>query len=266
MNGTLAFLAQKEPRAHISGSIEQLSLPELLQTCEAGRRSGRILLRRQHLRATVWLRGGRIVDAEIEGGSRGAEAVYELALWDEGTFQADFTPVPVVERIFEPTTALLLEAMRRRDEELRSVNPPHAAIPDPPPPPPRPLLALHRSLTLLNVASAYAVGFVEPLLAARRLEEARRDLAAEHPALDRFRVSDGGAVSATPGAVPWIGSEALVRAVSLWLIRFFSAMERAVPGRFPLSRLRSVTEAVQDDLGTLGFYRELGFEPGPGSR
>lgn len=252
----------RDQRTLLSGSLEQLSVPDLLQTAEANRRSGVILIRNAQRNGTLWLRDGRVVDAEIAGGGFGADAVYELAVWEDGTFEADFTPVEVPDRIFQPTSALLLEAMRRRDEALRNAPPPHAAIPDPPPPPPRPLLAVHRGLTLLNVASSYALEHVEPALLEARLEAARRALAAEHPVLEGFQVSAGGAVSAAPETA-LVEPEAPVRAVSLWLTRFFTMMETALPGRFPLRKLRQITEAVQEDLESLGFYRELGLEAGP---
>lgn len=250
-------------RQLLSGSLDQLSVPDLLQTAEASRRSGVILVRNYESNGTLWLRDGRVVDAEIAGGGFGAEAVYQMAIWEEGTFEADFTPVAVPDRIFQPTSGLLLEAMRRRDEALRDAPPPHAAIADPPPPPPRPLLAVHRGLMLLNVAASYALEHLEPELLGRRLETARRALLAEHPALEDFQVSPRGAVSAGPEA-PLNEAESTVRAVSCWLIRFFAALESALPGRFPLRKLRRITEAVQEDLESLGFYRELGFTAGPG--
>jgi hypothetical protein len=254
--------SQSARRPLLSGSVDQLSVPDLLQTVEAGRRSGVIMLRHPLRQGMLWLRDGRVVDAEIDGGSRGADAVYEMAFWDEGTFEVDFTAVAAPERIFQPTSALLLEAMRRRDEAMRDAPPPHAAIPDPPPQPPRPLLAVHRGLTLLNVASSYAADFLEPSLLARRLEEVRLELLAEHPALAELHVAAGGAISASPEA-SLVEAEATVAAVSLWLARFFARMENALPGRFPLRKLRQMTEALQEDLESLGFYRELGFDAGP---
>jgi hypothetical protein len=253
--------------AGLQGSLGQLSVPDLLQTAEANRRSGRIDLSHDAQQGTLWLHEGRVADAVVDGGPRGREAVYEMALWDHGTFAADFSLVTVPERIFEPTSALLLEAMRRRDELLRDSAPLHAAMPDPPPPPPRPLLTVHRALTLLNIAASYAADSLEPALLARRLEESRRQTAAELPVLAAFRVTGQGAVAldapdataaeAAAGADPDI----LVRATARWLTRLFAVLEHALPGRFSLRRLRSVTEAVQEDLATLGFYRELGLSP-----
>lgn len=249
----------------LSGSLDHLSVPDLLQTAEANRRSGRIVLRGlagDGRSGRFWMRDGRIADAEIDGGPRGREAVYEMALWESGTFEADFSfgLAGMPERIFEPTSALLLEAMRRRDERMRDEVPPHAAIPDPPPPPPRPLLAVHRALTLLNVAASSAANHLEPALLARRLEDTRRETAAEHPVLAVFRVEPAGAVTATvdsEGALE-VDADALARGVGRWLLRLFAVLERALPGRFSPRRLRAMTEAVQEDLAAFGFYRELG--------
>src|SRR4029077_5416040 len=159
-----------------------------------------IVVRNPGSQGTLWLRDGRVVDAQLAGGECGRGAVYRMGVWEEGTFEADFNPVAVPDRIFQPTSALLLEAMRRRDETLRDAPPPHAAIPDVPPPPPPPLLAVHRGLMLLNVAASYASEYVEPALLGARLETARTALVAEHPALDAFQVSPWGAVSAGPEA------------------------------------------------------------------
>jgi len=243
--------------------MEQLSVPDLLQTAEANRRSGVVRLHGPAGTGTIWLRDGRVVDGETAGGHRAADAIYEMAFWEEGDFEADFTAVAVEEKIFQPTSGLLLEAMRRRDEALHNAAPPHAALPNPPPAPPRPLLALHRGLTLLNVAASYASEHVEPALLASRLESTRQALLAEHPSLAGFRVDPGGAVSAGPAAAAE-ETEDTVQAVARWLTRFFATLEAALPGRFPLAKLRQVTEAVQDDLESLGFNRELGFTAGPG--
>lgn len=248
----------------LSGSLSQLSVPELLQTAEAARRSGTVSLRARGRRATLWLRAGRVVDAEIDDGLRGREAVYDAVLWTAGTFEADFTPVAVAERISESTSFLLLEAMRRHDESRREREPPpHAAIPDPPPPPPRPLMALHRALTLVAVTASYASEHLTPELVEARLEEARSALAGERPALRRFRIGEAGAPFLDGAPEPdggGIDAEALVAAVAAWLQRFFERAEAALPGRFPLAKLRRITEAVSDDVAELGFYDALGLE------
>ena len=74
----------------LTGSLEQLPVTDLLQTAETARRTGIVTLRGGGRTGTLWLRDGRIVDAEIDDGRRGKEAVLALALWQEGAFEADF--------------------------------------------------------------------------------------------------------------------------------------------------------------------------------
>lgn len=268
---TRLALERRRDERRLSGSLAQMSAVELLQTAEVGRRSGRIELRHRGRHAEVTLRDGRVIDAAVDDGPGGEEAVYELAGWDEGSFEASFGPVDGVERITASTTSLLLEAMRRRDEAARDANrevetPPHAALEDPPPPPPRRLLALHRALTLLNTASSYAGEHVVPTMLAGRLEEIRRRLAAERPVLAAFAVGGQGQVVLAERSelhLDGVEPEQLVEAVAVWLAELFRQLERALPGRFPLTRLRAISESIQQDLANLGFYRGLGLEPRP---
>lgn len=257
-------LDQHRDERLLSGSLQQFSVADLLQTAEAARRSGTVLLRSRGRGATLWLRGGRIVDAESESGQRGKEAVFEVALWNEGSFEADFSPVSVPERIEESTSFLLLEAMRRHDEAERDQEtPPHAAMPDPPPAPPRELRAVHRALTLLAVTASYAAEHLAEALVEKRLERARLELVGQYPALARFCIVAGGRPTLAAGEDVEIDIAEVVQGVAAWLIRFFTEAEEALPGRFQLKRLRQVTEAVHEDMRDLGFYRALGLEEVP---
>lgn len=254
-------LRQHRDEKLLSGSLEQLSVPDLLQTLETTRRSGVVTMKSHGRTASLWLRAGRVIDAEIGDGESGRDAVFRLATWEEGTFEADFSAeVAVPERIRESTSFLVLEAMRRRDEAERSEQaPPHAAMPDPPPSPPPHILAIHRGLTLLNVAAAYATHHLEPALLAQRLEAVRAELVPEHKSLDLFQVDAHGRVSLVPEVLLQdVQTASLVAAVSAWLRIFFERMERALPGRFPVRKLRSLSEAVQEDLEQLGYYTALG--------
>lgn len=242
----------------LSGSLEQLPVPDLLQTIEATRRSGVISLRSLGRHGTLWFRGGRVIDAEVGDGRRGKEAVFAIALWQEGTFEADFSSISVPERISESTSFLLLEAMRRSDEASQGLDsPPHAALPDPPPRPSKSLLAIHLSVTLLNVAAAYAENHLESSLLRRRLERLRAELVAAHPVLADFAVGSGGRAVWTGGGEAAVVVESLVRAVARWVTTFFDELERALPGRFSIHRLKTLTEALQEDLEALGFYAAL---------
>ncbi len=253
-------LEQDRDERHLSGSLAQLSLPDLLQTIESSRQSGTVRLRHRGQSSTLWLREGRVIDAETEGGLRGQEAVYAVAAWDEGSFKTEFGPVAVPERIFESTSFLLLEAMRRRDEQRRrDETPPYAALPDPPPAPPRAVLATHRALTLITVAAAYASEHLESSLLRERLERHRRSRLTEHPALALFTPEAAGASYAIdPEKLGELNAEAMVLSVAEWLRGLFVELEGALPGRFSVSKLKALTEAVGDDLEDLGFYSALG--------
>lgn len=247
----------------VSGSIAQLSVPDLLQTAEASRKSGIFTFRHRGKTGVLWMNAGRIVDAEMDDGRRGRQAVLAVATWAEGTFEVDFTEVSVPDRIDESTSGLLLEAMRLADEQqaaIRDIPPPHAALVDPPPPPPRDVSTVHRALTLINVAVSYGLDHLEPAVLARRLESVRGALVPEHPALDLFTVSPEARVTVDVPSGAWqsVPPEELVVATAQWLRNLFARLEHALPGRFPLERLGSITEAIASDLRSLGFDRELG--------
>jgi CheY-like chemotaxis protein len=261
---TRLALEQHRDEGALSGSLGQMSAAELLQSAEVNRRSGTVVLRQGGRRGTVWLRDGRVIDAEIDDGRRREEAVYDLALWDRGTFEASFGAVDAPQRITASTTSLLLEAMRLRDEAAREAAPPHAALDDPPPPPPRRLLALHRALTLANLAASYACDHVDAGLLVRRMEKIQRRLAADHPVLTAFRLNHHGQVHVAADApgLERIEARRVMQGVAAWLAELFAELDRALPGRFPLPKLKAISEAIQGDLSDLGFYRDLGLTAG----
>lgn len=254
-------LEQYRDDSQLSGSIAQLSVPDLLQTMETTQRSGRITLRSDGRVASLWLLDGQLIDAEIDDGRWGREAVFAIVFWDRGSFEVDFGPVTVPRRVEESTSHLLLEAMRRRDEAVRrEQSPPNAALPDPPPAPPRPLRAVHRAVTLLNVASSYALAHMEPGILHARLEQHRDRLVGDFPLLGSFGIDEAGQVYWNTGADPELDVESLVRAVGRWLRAFFADAERILPGRFSVRKITHLTEALRDDLQELGFYEALGLQ------
>ena len=246
----------------LRGSLALLSVVDLLQTLEAGRRSGVVELKSGGREATLWLHQGQPVDAETNDGRRGDEAVFALVRYEEGTFEVMFGDVTVPHRISASLTGLLLEGMRRADESRRDGEIPHAALPDPPPRPPRETLAAHRALTLLNVASAYASGLVERALLVAALEEARRPLEEELPEISVFTIGPEGQISLGEDAAA-APPDRLILAAATWARRLFVRLERALPTRFGPALLLALTEAVRDDMQALGFDEALGLERAP---
>lgn len=244
----------------LRGSIALLPLVDLLQTLEAGRRSGVLDVRSNGRHATLWLRQGQPIDAQFDDGRRGEEAVYAMLRFDDGTFEVEFGDVTVPQRISTSLSGLLLEGLRRIDESAHEVAVPHAALPDQPPLPPPEVMAAHRALTLLNVAGAYAASYVQPALLVSAFEEARRALLTELPELAVFHVGAEGQVS-LPSTIPHkVLPGRMVLAAAMWARRLFERLDRALPGRFDRTRLVALTDAVRDDMQSLGFDDALGVE------
>ena len=63
----------------------------------------------------IYLKDGSIVHAEVDD-IKGEEAVYELAIWNDGEFHFEPDVEPGVQTITKSNTNLLMEAARRLDE------------------------------------------------------------------------------------------------------------------------------------------------------
>ena len=97
------------------GSLKELPLPDIIQLVSVSGKTGAFILTTSTQAGEIYLRDGEIVHA-VAGDVHGEEAVYELAIWQEG----DFVFKPVVETqvqtIKKSNTNLLMEAARRIDE------------------------------------------------------------------------------------------------------------------------------------------------------
>lgn len=240
------------------GSLSQLSVPDLLQTAEVGRRSGMISFQHNGHKGRVWLRDGLVVNAEIEGVCSDEQAVYLIALWDTGTFEANFGSVEVEDAIAILPSELLLEAMRRYDEgelpSLEELSGAHHALDD------RPLETVaDTSLILLNIASSYALNHMEPTLVQNRLEKMRQQALADHPALNAFHVEEGGVVCIAPEELEALIPEQLPDAIGAWVRAFFEKAESALAWRFSAKRLAHITAPWMREIEGLEFAEPLGF-------
>lgn len=236
------------------GSLAQLSVPDLLQTAEVGRRSGTITIQHNGDKGTVWMRDGLVIDAEVEDKCRGEEAVYEVALWDTGTFEANFGGVEVAEVMAVLPSELLLEAMRRLDEG-RAVQKSEPVVEN------ARLAALDLSAALLNAVTSYAINYLEAPLVRERYNDVRTSLSEQHPALKAFRVTPEGPVVLTAGD----GDDDtdvvdLAEAVGAWIVAFFERMEAALAWRFTPQRLARLLAPWKWEMQTLGFLGPMGIE------
>jgi len=233
------------------GSLSQLSVPDLLQTAEAGRRSGTVTFRHNGSQGTVWMKEGFVVDAEVEGECRGEEAVYAIAIWDTGTFEANFGDIEVDEVLRVPPSSLLLEAMRRFDEEsavdLRApvVETVNAKV-------------LDVSLVVLNVVAGYALNHLHSSMVSDRLESLRQQLLAVHPALAAFAVTEESVVALVENSPADIEDAEMSSAVGALVSTFFEQMETALAWRFTARRLARLLAPWRQQLEEYGFLGPLG--------
>jgi hypothetical protein len=95
-----------------------MALPDLIQILANGRKDGRLEVRSGMLHGEMRFQQGSIHDARF-GDLEGAEAVYGILRLTDGEFALEPETVPVDDLIGIPTHHLLLEAMRRMDEDRR---------------------------------------------------------------------------------------------------------------------------------------------------
>jgi pSer/pThr/pTyr-binding forkhead associated (FHA) protein len=112
--------ANKRPAAKsMSGSIEEIPLPDLLQLLSTSRKSGVVALRSDWGTGRIYLRKGQIyfatIDESFDVGPR--KAMYRMLTWTQGFFELEPPDErAVLEEIQDSTEALLMEGMRQLDE------------------------------------------------------------------------------------------------------------------------------------------------------
>jgi DNA-binding response OmpR family regulator len=102
-------------RTRFQGSIQDMAVVDLLQTFEVSRKSGIVHVRNNSHSAKILFREGKVIDAQL-GALRGEEAVYRTLIWNDGSFEVEFTAVRGDDVIEVSTQGLLMEGMRRVDE------------------------------------------------------------------------------------------------------------------------------------------------------
>ena len=97
------------------GSIQELPVPDIIQLVSVSGKTGMFMLVRGPERGYIFLKNGRIVHAEL-GSLSGEEAVYALAIWNQGDFKFEPGAASEIKTISKSNTNLLMEAARRLDE------------------------------------------------------------------------------------------------------------------------------------------------------
>jgi hypothetical protein len=111
----------------LSGTLQDLSLPSLIQLQCGEQRPAQVRLTRRGREAILGFANGELVHARV-GSRTGDEAVFELVGWEDAEFQVTYTISPLEQNVITPWTALLLEGMRRLDETRAQRNPAYEAL------------------------------------------------------------------------------------------------------------------------------------------
>lgn len=97
------------------GALKELPLPDIIQLVSVSGKTGMFLLESGSSSGRIYLRDGQIVHATT-GDLSGEEAVYELAIWQDGEFVFTAGEAAPEKSIQKSNTNLLMEAARRIDE------------------------------------------------------------------------------------------------------------------------------------------------------
>ena len=106
----------------MSGSIEEIPLPDLLQLLSTSKRTGVLSLRGPTGNGQIFLRKGQIYYATIDDSydMNPRKAAYRLLTWDRGTFELDSAEEKTfLDEVKDSTEGLLMEGMRLLDEFKR---------------------------------------------------------------------------------------------------------------------------------------------------
>jgi pSer/pThr/pTyr-binding forkhead associated (FHA) protein len=117
----------------MSGNIEEIPLPDLLQLLSTSRKSGVLVLRSDWGTGRLHLRKGQIYFANIDESFDVSprKAMFRMLTWDRGLFELEPPDErTVMEELQDSTEGLLMEGMRQLDEfkELSSKLPPMEAV------------------------------------------------------------------------------------------------------------------------------------------
>jgi pSer/pThr/pTyr-binding forkhead associated (FHA) protein len=123
----------------MSGVIEEIPLPDLLQLLSTSRKSGVLSVATPSSVGKIYLRKGQIYFAAIneDFAITPQKAIYRMLTWVTGTFElSPSVEMQVMEEVQESTEALLMEGVRQLDEFAQIADrlpPPHSALAVPTP-------------------------------------------------------------------------------------------------------------------------------------
>jgi hypothetical protein len=99
----------------IQGSMREAPLPDIIQLVSQGGKTGCFHVLEDSRKARIYLKAGRIVHA-VTNESEGLDALYQVALWLDGTYHFEEGEALAEATITKPNPSILMEMHRRMDE------------------------------------------------------------------------------------------------------------------------------------------------------
>jgi two-component system, OmpR family, response regulator len=105
-------------RSVLTGSLDEFALSSVLIVLELERKTGVVFLNADRGIGRAFVRQGRVLRAEIDGGAAqaGSLAIFEMLGWSHGRFEFQAGEVSGDDEIGSSTSFLLLEGARLQDE------------------------------------------------------------------------------------------------------------------------------------------------------
>jgi hypothetical protein len=110
--------ARRKGSRGVSGSLQEMGLPDIVQVLWHGRKSGSLKIRSAEGNGEIHFVEGSIFNA-LFGTKRGADAFYAMVALKAGDFVVDPSVVASQRMIEESPEGLLLEGLRRLDEGIQ---------------------------------------------------------------------------------------------------------------------------------------------------
>jgi hypothetical protein len=102
---------------HIEGNLGRVSIASVLSLLEFEKMSGSLRLRKDDRRAMLFVKEGRVVDAELaDSDERPLEVLEHVVMWTRGSFRFLVEEIDRPDLLRRTTTALVLDALREVDE------------------------------------------------------------------------------------------------------------------------------------------------------
>ena len=99
------------------GKLFGLQLTDIIQMNCLGRLTTALIITKDGERGVIYLNEGEVIHAEC-GEQKGTDAFYRILSWQEGEFVSNTDVTPPAQTIYQSWEHLLIEAMRRNDEDV----------------------------------------------------------------------------------------------------------------------------------------------------